>query len=241
MNIPKISLIIPAYNEEKYLGFTLDRSIKNSHGKLYEIIVVDNTSTDDTAGIALLREGVRVVREEHKGITWARQRGFMEAKGEILAYNDADSYMSEDWVETVIEEFSRDKNLASLSGPYIYYNSPKWQQWIVRYIWWNILALPSYWIVGYMIIGGNFAIRKSVLEKMGGFDTSIAFYGEDTNIARRASKFGKSKFKVPFIVYSSNRRLEGQGLVNTGFLYIINFLSEVILHRPFNKEYKDIR
>ena len=241
MNIPKISLIIPAYNEGKYLGVSLDNSIKNSHGKLFEIIVVDNASTDNTAQVALARKGVRVVREDHKGITWARQRGFMEAKGEILAYNDADSYMSDNWVETVIEEFEKNKNLVSLSGPYIFYNSPKWQQWIVRHLWWNILAVPSYWLVGYMIIGGNFAIKREVVEKMGGFDTSITFYGEDTNIARRASKFGKSKFMVPFFVYSSDRRMHGQGFVYTGILYIMNFLWEVILHRPFNKEYRDIR
>ena len=62
----KISLIIPAYNEEKYIGSCLDHAIKNSGGKFSEIIVVDNVSTDSTKSLAERRPGVRVIREERK-------------------------------------------------------------------------------------------------------------------------------------------------------------------------------
>ena len=101
--------------------------------------------------------------------------------------------------------------------------------------------MPTYFIVGYMITGANFAIRRSVLDKMNGFDTSIAFYGEDTNIARRASKHGKVKFAPSFRMYTSGRRLTGQGLFKTGRLYVTNFLSEVMLKKPSHKDYVDIR
>ena len=76
---------------------------------------------------------------------------------------------------------------------------------------------------------------------MHGFDTSIAFYGEDTNIARRAHVFGKVKFMPSFIMETSGRRLAGQGAFYTAVIYITNFLSEVLLHKPVSKGYQDIR
>ncbi|MDB5194466.1 MAG: putative glycosyltransferase, partial [Parcubacteria group bacterium] len=89
----KISLIVPAYNEEKSIELCLEHAISNSNGDLYEILVIDNASTDKTALIAASIRGVRVVREEKKGLTRARQRGYIEAKGNILAFIDADTEM----------------------------------------------------------------------------------------------------------------------------------------------------
>lgn len=237
---PKISLIICAYNEEKFIGNCLDFAIKNSEGKLFEIIVVDNVSTDNTKEEALKRPGVNVVKEERKGLTRARQRGFLEARGDILAYIDADTRMPEGWVDTIIKQFEKNKNLACLSGPYIYYDMSKFQQFLVK-IYWYLLAMPMYWMVGYMVVGGNFAIKKDVLKKMEGFDTNIEFYGEDTNIARRASKFGKVKFIPSNYMYSSARRLANQGIMHMFREYGQNFLSEVILKKPITKDYKDFR
>jgi GT2 family glycosyltransferase len=101
--------------------------------------------------------------------------------------------------------------------------------------------MPVYWLVGYMATGANFAIRKSVLDKMKGFDTSIAFYGEDTNIARRASKHGKVKFKPNFEMHLSGRRLKNQGVTKTGLVYMANFVSEVLFKKPATKKYEDYR
>lgn len=240
MENPKVSLIICAYNEEKYIGECLDLAIKSSGGNFFEILVIDNASTDRTNEVAKKRPGVRVVREEKKGLTRARQRGFMEARGDILTFIDSDTHMPEKWLETVIREFKQNPNLAVLSGPYVYYDIPKWQQFLVK-LYWYILAMPIYWIVGYMTVGGNFAIKKETLEKMSGFDTTIEFYGEDTNIARRAHEFGKVKFKPNFIMYTSGRRLTGQGVFSTATAYIFSYISEAFFHKTVNKEYKDIR
>ena len=236
----KISLVIPAFNEEKYIGKCLDNAIENSDGKFYEIIVVDNASTDDTEMVAKMRPGTRVVREEQKGLTRARQRGFLEAGGDIIAWCDADTLIPVGWLEMIHKEFEKNPHLAVLSGPYVYYDIPKWQQFLVR-LYWLILAMPAYWAIGYMTIGGNFAIRKTVLEKMNGFDTMIEFYGEDTDIARRAHKFGKVKFSPVFLTYTSGRRIEGMGIFSVAFTYVLNFFSEVLFHKPANKDYTDIR
>jgi glycosyltransferase involved in cell wall biosynthesis len=240
MEAPQISLIIPAYNEEKYIRACLEHVLKHSDGKFFEIIVIDNASSDKTSEIAREFSGVRVVHEKRKGLTRARQRGFEEATGELLAYIDADTRLPQGWVYSIIEEFAYDKNLASLSGPYIYYDISRWQQLQVK-LYWNILAMPLYFIVGYMVVGGNFVIRKDILQKMSGFDTSISFYGEDTNIARRAQVHGKVKFKPSFAMHTSGRRFAGQGLVKTSLLYIINALSELIRHKPATHEYTNIR
>lgn len=235
-----MSLVICAHNEEKYIGKCLQFATKNSKGKFNEILVINNTSTDRTKEIALSYRGVRVVDEYEKGLVKARQRGYMEAKGDIIAYIDADTQMSEGWIDIVVSEFANNQNMVCLSGPYIYYDFSKWKQFLSK-IYWYILAYPTYLIVGYMAVGGNFVIRKDVLKKMNGFDTSIEFYGEDTDIARRASKFGKVKFRLDFIMHSSARRLKGQGMMKTAFIYVLNFLSQVFIKKPATKSYKDIR
>ena len=236
----KISLIICAYNEEKYIGDCLDYAIKNSKGKLFEIIVIDNVSTDNTKAEALKRPNVKVVREEKKGLVRARARGFAEANGDILAYLDADTRMPEGWIDRLVDEFENNPNHVCVSGPYIYHDIPKHQQLLVK-MYWHFIAMPMYWMVGYMAVGGNFAIKKETLVKMNGFDTNIEFYGEDTNIARRASKFGKVKFIPSHYMYTSGRRLTNQGLLTMFKEYGLNFLSEVLLHKPVTDEYKDFR
>jgi glycosyltransferase involved in cell wall biosynthesis len=236
----KISLIIPAHNEEKEIGECLKSVIKNAEGLFSEIIVVDNVSTDRTAQLASGFPGVKVVREEAKGITRARQRGFMESKGDVLAFIDADNRMPEGWSEQISQSFQNDPNLGSLSGPYLYYDLPEWQQFLVK-LYWYFLAQLAHLITGSVIVGGNVAMRRSVLEKMNGFDTSINFYGEDTDSGRRAKKFGKVKFSLEFKMYSSGRRLSQQGLFKTAYIYIINFLSEVLFKKPAHQSYVDIR
>jgi glycosyltransferase involved in cell wall biosynthesis len=236
-----VSLIIPAYNEEGYIGECLDYVIKNSNGKFSEIIVIDNASTDRTAEIAGKYPEVRVVHEPKKGLTYARQCGFENAKGDVLAYIDADTRMPPFWYENIVNEFLKDENLACLSGPYIYHDVSKFKKFLIKIIYWYILAMPTYWMVGYMVTGANFAIRRDILEKMGGFDTSIEFYGEDTNIARRAHMYGKVKFKPQFSMPLSGRRLNKQGFLKTAFFYMINYLSEVFFYKPRTRNYKDYR
>jgi glycosyltransferase involved in cell wall biosynthesis len=248
----RVSLVIPAHNEEKYIEDCLEHVLRNS-ADFFEIIVIDNASTDGTrsvvekvsqklASTAGTGAGkIRIVHEPKKGLVMARQRGFAEAKGDIIAYVDADTRMPEGWLDAVVHEFSANPNLACLSGPYIYHDIPRWQQSLIKLMYWRILAMPVYYLVGYMATGANFAIRKSVLEKMGGFDTTIAFYGEDTNIARRAAQHGKMKFKLTFVMYLSGRRLKSQGITKTGFIYIANYISEVLFKKPASKTYKDFR
>ena len=235
-----ISLVIPAYNEEGSIETCIDFAKENSKCKFDEIIVVNNASTDTTKSIALSIDGVCVVDENKKGPTHARQKGFTVATGELIAFVDADTRMPKNWLDYALKEFDENPNLVCLSGPYEYFDLPRFQQ-ILTWIYWRILGIPMYWITGFLVVGGNFVIKKSTLTAMDGFDISIPFFGDDTNIARRAKKFGKVKFSLKLSMATSGRRLRGEGVLHTAWNYMINFLGEAFLHRPLTTEYKDIR
>lgn len=235
-----LSIIIPAYNEEKYLPAALAAVTKSAPDFLNEVIVVNNASADRTSAVARNVPRVRVVDEPNKGLTRARQRGLREARGELLAFVDADTTVSAQWFMTIQKEFAVDPRLVCLSGPYRYYDLSPVRGAIV-WVYWNLLAYAAYLLTGYMTVGGNFVARRSALEKIGGFDTSIEFYGEDTNIARRLNAVGKVKFSRKFLVQTSARRFKQEGFVRTGLVYVVNFFSEVLFKKPLTKHYQDIR
>lgn len=233
-----VSLVIPAHNEEKYIGACLEAVKKNDGGKFLEVIVVDNASTDKTAEVAAAA-GARVAREPKKGTGYARQRGFLEARGDLVAFIDADVLLPNGWYEKIVAEFNADSKLVCLSGPVFYDGINTWQAALIKFYW--LLAQLVYFLVGYMAIAGNLAMRRDALQKMGGFDTSIHFYGDDIDTARRASKFGKVKFRRDFNLLMSGRRIVEQGLFKMGCLYALNFFSEVFFHKPATRNYTDVR
>src|SRR4051794_27972494 len=94
---PRFSIVVPAYNEVAYLGLALQALLQQDFAEPYEIIVVDNDSTDRTGEIAA-SYGVTVVRETARGVCQARQRGTIEARGEIVVSTDADTVPPRDWL-----------------------------------------------------------------------------------------------------------------------------------------------
>ncbi len=235
-----ISVIIPAFNEEHYIGDCIQSILDAASPNVVDIIVVDNASTDATASIASAFPRVRVVHEPKKGPTAARQCGMDASKGSLLAFIDADSRVPLDWFVQINVAFEDDTDLVCLSGPYEYFDIPGWQKMCVK-LYWSALAMPTYKLIRYMVVGGNFVAKREALLSINGFDTSISFYGDDTDIARRLHACGRINFARRFCVQSSGRRLTEQGILQTGALYIGNFLSEVLLHKPVTKKYRDIR
>lgn len=236
---PSISLIIPAYNEEAYLPACLDAVMANIGDRAIEIIVVDNNSTDGTSAVIGRYPGVSSVFEAEKGITRARQRGYLAASGDILAYIDADTLPPPGWVEQIGAEFTQRPDLACLSGPYSFYDLSGLRNRISRA--WFVVARPIYGLTGYMMVGGNFAIRRAVLQQMGGFDASIEFYGEDADIGKRASKFGKVLFLPSFVMPTSGRRMKQQGFAKIASIYFINYISILVRGKPATMDYQDVR
>jgi len=183
---------------------------------------------------------VRVVREERKGTGFARDRGWRAATGDLIAYLDADTHMRKGWTEKVLRAFARDPKLVCVTGPYWYFDLPL----LIRTTLWCgcSLGLPLHFITGSMVIGGNFAIRRTTLEAMGGMDTSITFYGDDTDIGRRANQFGYVRFSFAFTLNSSGRRYKQLGTLRTQFLYLKNlFASNLQIRWLYIKDSVDVR
>jgi glycosyltransferase involved in cell wall biosynthesis len=243
----KLSFVIPAYNEAANIGKCIESILRESAGRAgeIEIVVVDNASSDGTGAIARQYPGVTVVPEPRKGITFARQAGLAEGRGDLIANVDADTMLTPGWIETVLEEFSQDPRLVCLSGPFLYYDASRWVRFWTRFFYWAGFGtyLVNRFLVrgGSMVQGGNFVCRKSALEAVGGFDTRIDFYGEDTDIARRLHRVGRVKWTFRLPVFASARRLAAEGVIATGVRYTLNYFWVLFFKRPFTKRSTDIR
>jgi len=121
MTKPRVSLVLPAYNEAAHLRACLD-AIFAQTVRPHEVIVVDNNSTDETAAIARSYAGVRVLSEKRQGVVYARNRGFDAARGDIIGRIDADTIIEPTWVASLLRVFQEDENLAAASGRMHYYD-----------------------------------------------------------------------------------------------------------------------
>lgn len=231
-----ISVIIPAYNEEKRIRDCIGSCMEHAPENVIEIIVVSNASTDGTERIARTFPGVTVVSEPQKGTGFARQKGAENARGDILAFLDADAKIHAQWFLKIEQAFEGDTSLVALSGPCKYHDLPPWKSQAI-YFCWVLFSFPAYWQCGYAIAGSNFAVKRRSLEAVGGFDTDILFYGDDTSIARRLHAVGKVKFTTDFYNYASARRFLALGLIHVSLRYVLNHISQVFLKMTITQGY----
>jgi len=116
----KISIVIPVYNEGEALEACLE-AISRQVLQPFEVIVVDNNSTDDTAFVARSYPFVTLLAEPRQGVSHARNRGFNAATGDIIGRIDADTILPEDWTATLAGIFI-DKSISAVSGSAHYYD-----------------------------------------------------------------------------------------------------------------------
>lgn len=242
-----LAFVIPAYNEEILIGKCLASvvaEVKRS-GYQADIVVVNNASTDRTKQIALSYEGVRVVDEEKKGLVHARHAGFEATDAELVANIDADTQLPPGWITTVMREYEANPKMVSLSGPYVYHDIAWHNRALVRvfyYLSYLIYLLNRFVLnVGSMVQGGNFVIRRSAWNEAGGYDLSIAFYGEDTDVAKRLHRVGPVKWTFKLPMYTSGRRLEKEGVFQTAGVYVLNYFWVTFSGKPATKDYNDVR
>lgn len=139
--LPRISVIIPAYNEERYLAATLQNvaraigAYQRTYGRTVEVIVADNRSTDRTAEVAAAH-GARVVFEAKRQIAAARNAGARAARGEIVAFLDADDHMSENLLCLVEEAMASGQCIGG--GVKIVYDRESWAVKLYNG-WFNLL------------------------------------------------------------------------------------------------------
>jgi glycosyltransferase involved in cell wall biosynthesis len=193
MKKPRISLIIPAYNEQKFIGKTLWSVLKAKETykepSLVEIIVVNNCSTDNTQEIAE-NCGARVVIEEKRRISSVKNKGVKEAKGEIIGFLDADSYITPNIFNTLDEAMSKENCFGGGTRVKLERNS------IGIFCTYCITVFPAKWLLG--VAGGLIFTRKSAFDEVGGFDETL-YCAEDSKFILDLKNYGKQtrkKFKI---------------------------------------------
>ena len=222
-----ISVVIPAYNEEKYLPRTL-ASLGKLDRKPDEIIVVDGGSTDATAHVAR-HHGATVITVAHRGIGFARDKGLQKATGDIIAFTDADTVVPRDWLTKIEETLSR----PGVVGVFGTFRVPDgW--WVYRcyvnYIQPGLNQL-YYWLGIPMAAGQNIAFLRSVGLAVGGFPEEYKI-AEDIEMATRLKKAGKVLLRQDLIVSSSGRR------GNEGFSMMTRVFKAFFLYFFFKKANK---
>ena len=157
-----VSVIIPAYNEEKYLRKCLE-SLRNQIEKPDEIIVVDNNCTDKTVEIAQEFDA-RIIQEKKQGMIYARNAGYDNAKYEILARTDADAILPPDWILKIKKAFG-DPNLGGFSGPATYFTTPVLSE-ISSFVAFLVISGFGLLFGHPTMFGPNMTIKKSMWEKI---------------------------------------------------------------------------
>ncbi len=223
----KISVVIPAYNEEKYLPDTLS-SLRKLDRKPDEIIVIDGGSTDNTSDVAK-HYGVKVVTVPHRGIGFARQKGVEAATGDVVAFTDADTIVPHDWL-TIIEETLSRPEVVGMFGTFHVPNGWWPYRWYINGIQTRLnqcmhfLGMP-------FACGQNMAFFRQKGLAAGGFPLDFKL-AEDIEMARRLKTQGKVIFRPDCVVISSGRRgNEGLGL----FIRIAKAFIYYFLFRKANK------
>lgn len=183
----KITVVIPAYNAAKTIGVTLAAAAAIDWPDK-EIIVVDDGSADDTAGVAGRFHGVMVIRQNNGGPAKARNTGWRAASGEVVFFTDADCVPHRDVLSALAPHFA-DPAVAGAGGTYGIANG---ERLLSRLIHAEIVARHARMAGDVDFLGSfNCAFRRAALEKTGGFDeTFLAASGEDNDLSYRMVKTG---------------------------------------------------
>ena len=214
--MPRISIIVATYNRAKQLLGTLESLVQQDLPAVeWECVVVDNNSKDDTQ--KLFSEfiekhsefNLRIVREERQGLSFARNRGIEESRGEIIAIIDDDELVNKEFVKSYLELFTKCDN-AVVAGGRVVPNYPSGRPSWLSHFTEKPIANPTDWgdnirkfPKGRIPAGGNMAFRREILLKYGGFDTTLGRVGgkltggEESDLFERLANDGVEFWYVP--------------------------------------------
>lgn len=224
-----ISVVIPAFNEEKYVKECLLSLVKQKTTSQFEVLVVDNNSADSTVKIVNTfknRLNLRVIMEKKQGRGAARARGFRQSRGEIILSTDADAILPADWLETLTSNLGgeivatttscKTLDLGPLKNTIFNFVQPTTA---ILYR----LIFGHFWLAGF-----SFAIKRAAYLASGGFNPNLQSL-EDADLAFRVSRLGKIKFINKPVIFSG-RRFKG-GLLSGLFQYVHVFIKAYLLEK----------
>jgi glycosyltransferase involved in cell wall biosynthesis len=220
---PRVSVVVPALNEAAFLPRCLHALALQDYTGGYEVIEVDNNSTDATSDVALAH-GATVVREPRPGVCAARQRGTEAARGEIVVSTDADTTVGPQWLSRIAATFDRDASCVCVAGPCQYRGGPWWGLAYIRVLFGLVCAV--FRVTGHVfyVTATNLAFRKSAWS---GYDLNLTQGGDEVDLLRRLRKRGRVVFLLDNPSLTSPRRLNN-GLfynlfVTFGYFYFLGY------------------
>jgi len=223
-----LSIIIPAYNEQDCISHCLDSVLHQSVDPgTYEVIVVDNHSTDRTSVIAE-DKGVRVVSEPKKGYVHALRKGVEESIGQILAFTDADSQVPPYWISKILDDFAAGPDIVAVGGKLIFEDVNPMIDSVTRWILSHADTLP----------GPNMAIRREALDRIGGFNPDVNL-SLDYWVTLKLRAVGRIVIDKRLVVVTSGRRFGGA--FSSQLSYPLNAVSLRLFERPLFFDFPDVR
>jgi GT2 family glycosyltransferase len=236
VSVVDISVIVPTWNEEKYLPSCLRSLANQSHRQPSEIIVVDGGSTDQTISIAE-KYADKVLVQKGQPVGAARNKGAEAAKGDVLAFIDADTMASGHWLEEIAHSFSSNRGAVGVTGPTLPYEGTKLDDLVYHVAtgWAQRFSLK----LGFPHVAGfNCAYRKGAFWDAGGFDENREL-SEDVMLSLRIRHQGQIAFNHRMVAYTSLRRIKRHGYPYLTTYYAMNAITMLVSGR--NLAYPKIR
>lgn len=208
---PAISVVICTYNRDKFIGEALNCLARQTlPAEAFEIIVVDNSSTDNTAKIANdfialhPQLNARYVHEPKKGLSFARNRGIREAKAPIITYIDDDAEATPAFLQNIADFMQGDKTIVGIGGKVIpKYSESREPEWMSKYLN-GFVGLMDYGSLPKRFdntmkypAGCNMTYTKDILEKAGGFNNQLTFRSDDKYIFYQVTKLSDKIYYLP--------------------------------------------
>jgi glycosyltransferase involved in cell wall biosynthesis len=184
---PLVSVVIAAYNTEAYVGETLE-SVLAQDWRPFEVIVVDDGSTDGTAGIVQSFDSVRYVRQENAGPGAARNTAVAAAAGDFIAVTDSDDLMAPGRLTLQVRYLIDHPEVDAVLGRQEWLNPPSWLA--PDAVYGDLAGVP---------VGGSAMFRRAALVAVGGYDPTFRS-GEDTDLLIRMRERGHSYLVLPEVV-----------------------------------------
>lgn len=227
-----VSVVVPAYNEEKTIPACLSSLNKQNFPKSnYEVIVVNNASTDKTGELSQ-KMGTKVIFEPKKGVAFALKKGFSQANGEIIAVTDADTIVNPDWLRNIYHNFKKNPDIVLLGGRTIF--RPRR---VLSFLSEIVINLSCRFLK--MSNGANMAIRKDVYKKIR-LNEVINFNWEN-DLSVRARKEGKVFFLWQNPVITSSRHFKGVEGVRYCLKGIIDGIYLILFKKTIFYNFGDVR
>ena len=223
----RVSVVIPCYNEAAYIGEAIRSLQKQDFGGAYEIVVVDNNCTDDTARIAS-DLGVKVVTEIAPGVCNARQAGTVASRGEIVISADADTTYAPDWLSKIDRGFRSGGDVVAVVGPCRYSDGPRWGRVFARSLFGTVQSVYRATGRTVYVSATNIAFRR---DRWSGYDVRLTQGGDELDLLRRMRHEGRVVYDHTNPTYTSGRRFTRGFFYNVFVCLFVFYLSAYALNR----------